>query len=365
MRNNLISGTLKTGMFLCILLEIMCMKQANAQNERKPADLSVFIVDQDGAPITAGNAYLLDFADSTFVVGASFLHGTCLLETNASGLFLLKIQSLGFQPGYMPVKLSDADTFKDLGEFSLKTMELDEVVIQAQENIFEDSGDGFIFKVAKSSYRNMGTALDLLRSTPKVLTNSTGQVQVMGKGTTNIYLDGQLITSPQLLSNLSSTDVIRIEVIENPGAQYDASANAVINIITNKKRLQGYEIDLVQEVGQGKFFRSYYQAKGYARHNKLSIQLGYGLRPWSWGGRNNQFRNHSFQGEAYHIGSRFTHKNERVDHDIQLKGSISLSPKSDISFQYLGIAIDGERSGTNIREAFVNEMPSLSIDSRL
>ncbi|MEM6765985.1 MAG: outer membrane beta-barrel protein [Bacteroidota bacterium] len=365
MRNFLNKDSWKTTILFCTLVLVISLSSLRAQELSASAILHATIIDQEGNAIPAGNIYLLAAHDSAFVTGTAFLDGDCRLQTSVFGEFLLKIQSLGYQPSFEPIRFSAKDSSLEVGNITLMPLQLAEVVISAQENVFEENGEGFIFKVAKSSYRNMGTALDLLRSTPKVFTNSAGQVAVLGKGRTNIYLDGQLITSPQLLSNLSSTDIIRIEVIENPGAQYDASANAVINIITSKKRLQGYEVDLVQEVGKGKYTRSYYQAKGYARNDKLSLQLGYGLRPWTWGGRNHQFRNHSFQGDAYQIDSRFRYKNERMDQDIQLKGSVALSPKASLHFQYMGIAIDGDRLGTNKRGSFVNTLPSLTINASL
>ena len=71
----------------------------------------------------------------------------------------------------------------------------------------------------------------------------------------------------------------QLKLLKNPSARYDAAGNAVINIVTKSKSLEGYKIGLSQEFEQGRFFRSYYKADAYYRLPKLLLQAATGFDP--------------------------------------------------------------------------------------
>lgn len=81
--------------------------------------------------------------------------------------------------------------------------------------------------------KDFGTADDILNKMP-MMTGSNGSYSVFGKGNAVIYINRRKVTDASELSRLQSKDIATIEVISNPGTNYNADIHAVIKI--NMKR---------------------------------------------------------------------------------------------------------------------------------
>ena len=68
--------------------------------------------------------------------------------------------------------------------------------------------------------------------------------EILGKGVPLIYLNNRKLTDLQELRNILSDNIKNIEVIQNPGARYDASVNAVIIIHTKRVAGEGLGVEL-------------------------------------------------------------------------------------------------------------------------
>ena len=73
---------------------------------------------------------------------------------------------------------------------------------------------------------------------------SQGKLQVIGKGTPIYYINGRKVQDISELQNLSSHDIKNVEVITNPGAQYDSQTNAVVRINTLKRHGEGFGVSV-------------------------------------------------------------------------------------------------------------------------
>ncbi len=349
-----------------ILLKTELHGQASAiTNKTLSYTLTANIINAENKAIEIGNVLVLSEKDSSLIQGDIFIDGLFSIENISTPSFLLKITALGYLDFIQRIENTDLIPEMNLGELSLKPQEFQEVIVTARQQLFEQRGSDIIVNVANTSLQNAGSALDLIRNTPKVAFNSAGQISVLGKGNALIYLDGQQLASNQILGNISSGDIQSIEIIENPGAKYDAAGNAVINIITKSQLLKGYQIDLIQEIGYGKYFRSYAQANAYYRIDKLTLNAGFGIRPWSWGGRNYQIRTHSHLNSNFLIDSRFQQKNDRLDYNYSFKASYQMDSRSMLGFQYTGNTIDGDKEASNIRLSLENGLPSFNIEATL
>ena len=63
---------------------------------------------------------------------------------------------------------------------------------------------------------------------------------VFGKGTPIIYIDNRLLQGNTELERLSAADIEKVELITNPGAEYDATVKAVVRIRTVRGRNDGF-----------------------------------------------------------------------------------------------------------------------------
>ena len=198
-------------------------------------------------PIEFGNIIALNPNDSSMLKGAPFENGVFKLEQLTNDSVLIKITSVGYTDLYQLVTATKNDSLIDIGELILpQGKSLKEVTITAKIPLFEMDGEKVKVNVENTSLNNAGNALDVLRRSPGVQVNSSDIVSVFGKGTAIIYLDGMLISTVDILKSLPSTDIKTIEIINNPSAKYDAGGRAVINIVTIKSNLQGYNGNIIQ-----------------------------------------------------------------------------------------------------------------------
>ncbi len=131
---------------------------------------------------------------------------------------------------------------------SIRTQELNEVVVTAVKEVTRIDGDGMLTAVQGTVLQNLGSAKDVLGYIPGVI-NNNGVIEVFGKGTPVFYINGRLMRNPLELDQLKSYQIKNIKVINNPGARYDSSINAVIRITTLKNLGDGFALDTKTAVG--------------------------------------------------------------------------------------------------------------------
>lgn len=323
------------------------------------------VIDNQSNPIALGNVLVLNPKDSSLIKGAVFMDGNVQIATIMTSPLLLKITALGYEDFFQKITNHQAVTTLKLGKLTLANQLLAGVEVVASQTVFEQRGTDLIVNVANTSLKEAGTALDVIQNTPKVFVSRGGQISVIGKGAALVYLNGQQVSSTQILSSIASNDIKKVEIIENPSAKYDAAGNAVINIITKSKTLEGYKIGLLQRAGKGKFYRSYFQANTYYKVDKLMLQASYGIRPWQWGGRNRQTRTNLANTTFSEIDNYFVQKNKRLDHDYNFRSTYHFSSNLSLNLQYTGTAVNGDRAADNLRTALSNEVSDFTIDGKI
>ena len=112
-----------------------------------------------------------------------------------------------------------------------------------------------ITNVENSVLANAGSAKDVLRQVPMVIENN-GNLEIFGKGSPTIYINGRKITDSQELSTLLSGNIRNVEVITNPSATYLAEAKAVIRIRTKRPQYEGWSATLRSTNGVQHNFQS-------------------------------------------------------------------------------------------------------------
>ena len=199
----------------------------------KTHDIGGKVTDAQGTPIPYVNVVLLSMPDSSFVQGA---------VTNEEGVFkivtnkkdgLLQVSCIGYETQYQPassgINIVLAEDSQMLGE----------VVVKAQLPKTKLTGEGLQTNVKGSVLENVGTADDVLAKTPGLIKGPNG-LEVMGKGSPLIYINGRKVTDNSELNRLQSNEIQSVEVITNPGAQYDATVRSVVRIRTVKRQGEGF-----------------------------------------------------------------------------------------------------------------------------
>jgi hypothetical protein len=224
-----------------------------------------------------GNVIALSLKDSTIIKGAPFQNGEFKLDGLVKDSFLLKISSIGYKDYIKPVYRLTNDTLIDVGQMVLLIDNtLSEVTVVAKTPLFEMDGEKVKINVEQTSLSSVGNALDVLKRSPGVLVSSSDAVTIFGKGAPMIYLDGMQISSVDILKSIPSAEIKSIEIINNPSAKYDAGGRAVINIITIKKNLEGYNGNIIQNTLCIKSLFSYTGLRLNVTKKKWSVNASLG-----------------------------------------------------------------------------------------
>lgn len=142
------------------------------------------------------------------------------------------------------------------------TVQLREVVVKATKSITRISGDGFQTDISGTVLQQLGSAVDVLGLMPGCM-NNNGVIEVIGKGTPVVYVNGRRVRNANELEYLKSDRIKTIKVITTPGSRYDATTKAVIRITTEKEAGEGFAVDTKATLG----YLDYLNGKGEANVN--------------------------------------------------------------------------------------------------
>ena len=217
------------------------------------------IIDENRQPVPYANVYLLHPSDSTVIGGG---------VSNEAGVFaipyeqptvLARISYVGYKTVY---RLCNNE---QVGIIQMKpeTMTIKGIVVTGERPKVQLQGNSLVMNVEGTVMERMGTAEDVLSRVPTI--SKKGDVfEILGKGVPLIYLNNRKLTDLQELKNIQSDNIKSVEVIQNPGARYDATVNAVIIIHTKRTAGEGLGVEL-----------SSWSRKGHGFANNERINLTY------------------------------------------------------------------------------------------
>ncbi len=206
------------------------------------------VVDETNAPAPFVNVVLLNAGDSAFVSGTTTdTDGRFTLTGNASRP-IVKITYLGYKTHVMDAINADLGTITLESEATM----LGEVVVRGQRPAFKLTTEGLKTEVENTLLSKVGTAKAVLENLPGVQRKKDG-LEVFGKGTPLIYINGRKLQTQTELDQISSEDIQSVELITNPGAKYDATVESVILIKTKRPQGEGFSFNTQASyyVGEG------------------------------------------------------------------------------------------------------------------
>lgn len=225
------------------------------------------VVDENQVPMPYANVVLMNRADSAFVQGTTTSEdGTFALTTDCNDC-LLKISSVGYATCWLETREAGVGDIVMQPDAAL----LGEVVVQGERPAHKLGREGLLTSVDGTILSKLGTAEDVLRNIPGVLSKADGGLEVFGKGKPIIYINNRLMRDASELNELKSQDILSVEVITSPGAKYDASVQSVIRIKTRKVQGEGWGGHLRSSFYQGEMSRTYNAFLWNYRHHGLDV----------------------------------------------------------------------------------------------
>ncbi|MBO4380016.1 MAG: TonB-dependent receptor, partial [Muribaculaceae bacterium] len=217
------------------------------------------VVDENGEAIEFATVSLLNTADSTFICGATTAaDGSFSLSCNINKA-IARITYIGYMPSFV-------NTSGDIGTVALTPEEsmLSEVAVTATRPTYKLTTEGIKTEVDGTLLSKVGTANKVLENLPGVQKKADG-IEVFGKGTPLIYVDGRQLREKGELDQIQSENIKSVELITNPGAKYKANVEAVILIKTKRQQGEGFSFNTTAS-----YFRS--------RNNDLDLGFDWNYR---------------------------------------------------------------------------------------
>ena len=206
------------------------------------------IIDEKGLPVAYANIAILNPSDSTLLCGG---------VSNESGYFAIPLEQ-----ERVLARISYCYN-ENIGRIRLHpdNYTINGVVIQGERPKAVLQGNSLVMNVEGTVMERMGTAEDVLTRVPMIAKRGEG-FEILGKGTPLIYLNNRKLTDLNELRNIQSDFIRNVEVIQNPGARYDASVNAVIIIRTKRVAGEGLGVELSSWSRCG---------RGYANNERINL----------------------------------------------------------------------------------------------
>ena len=196
----------------------------------------------------------------------------------AAGPYTLEVHYLGYRNSRpVAVTVGAGSTPAVALALAPERHALAEVKVTATKPFIEQQADKLVLNVAASPLAAGGTAADLLGRAPGVLEQGSGY-QLRGK-TVTVMLDGKLTNLSgdelkNMLSALPANTLDKVELIANPSAKYDASASAIVNLVTTKSLKLGTNGTATLGVGTGRYGRYNAGLNLNHRTEKLNVYGG-------------------------------------------------------------------------------------------
>ena len=195
------------------------------------------VVDENGEPVAYATVAVLDKNDSTVVCGSVTAEDGSFNIVTSQNEGIMVVAMLGYHTIYMNAANGVLITLVE------DRAMLEGAMVSAIIPKTKFTAEGIQTYVQGSVLENAGSANDVLSKTPGLIQGQNG-LEVIGKGSPLVYINGHKVTDMGELERLQSNEIQSVEVITNPGSQYDATVRSVVRIRTIRRKGDGFGFSL-------------------------------------------------------------------------------------------------------------------------
>lgn len=239
MATNYVSGMKAYVFLLAVFLFVGFF--ANSQTK-----ISGSVVNSKDIPLPFTSVILLQ--DTTFLLGAiTDNNGNFRVDYNfeKGSSYLLQFSLIGYELVKRPFIFSDANMGGKIVLIQKKNS-LSEVIVTAKNPLVTRKSDRYIINVENSFLANGNNGIEVLQKSPGIWVDNNGRIRIKGNQSVSVMINDviQKMSEEDLseyLKTLKSEDISKIEVIQNPPAEFEAAgAGGIIHIILKKAPRNGF-----------------------------------------------------------------------------------------------------------------------------
>ena len=259
------------------MVALMAAMMMSLTTQAKTQDVGGRVIDAQGEPLPFVSVALLT-ADSTNIQGATSDENGFFQIQTTDACCILRLSFIGYRTQYVDVKGTDVGTVQMDEDQPM----LSEIIVKGQMPKTKLTGNSMITNIQGTILGQSGTAKEMLAKVPG-MTAKGDELEVLGKGTPIFYINGRKMHDKEELKRLRSEEIASVEVITNPGAQYDATISSVVRIKTIRREGDGFGFDLSTGFNQDlRFGESDPSAQLNLRYRHNNLDLFGMVNYWKW-----------------------------------------------------------------------------------
>ncbi len=217
-----------------ILLSFLTVSLCSAAQN---VNVKILIRTDKNEPVTNATAQFLTNSDSTSVAVKTLQKDlSFLLSPNTA--YFLKITSIGINDIFQTVQIGITDTVLNIIAEN-KSKNLAGVTVISRKPLIKQEDDKTIID-AEVLAESSTNAFEVLEKTPGAVLDQDGNVYLNSATPATIHINGREMKlsgsdMAALLKSLPANSILKIEILRNPSAKYDAeSSGGIVNIVLKK-----------------------------------------------------------------------------------------------------------------------------------
>jgi iron complex outermembrane receptor protein len=348
---------------LLLILTNFCT--ANAQtNDSK---IIGKVADIQNTPVKDVTVYLLRSADSSVVkLAVCDKEGKFDFNELPSDAYLIRVSGIGYIKNITKTYHLKPSATVDVGVIQLKKDNtiLNQVDITAEKPFIEIKPGKKVLNIQNSITSTGSNALEILRRAPGVKVDNDNNISLDGKPNVLILVDNKPTNMPpdaliDMLQGMPSSMISQIELINAPGAKYDAAnGGGIINIRLIRNDAFGINGSVnvnsgVQQIenNHGSKYRGGSGINFNSRTRNLNVfgSYSYSYTPYNRLFLTDRFVN--YQNVTTEIAADYFSDQTRSSNNYKVGADYNINPKNIIGFLIKGTTTDfilGKNTNTNI-----------------
>ena len=230
---------MKLKIFLFALLSVI----ATAQAQNSGTVSGKIIEKSNNAPISYATVSIKDNGKVVSGVNTDD-NGDFTIKNLALKSYTIEIQYIGFRKYIGSVILSENKKSASVNvSLEEEATQLKGVNIVAERSTIEQKIDRKVINVGKDLTTAGASASDIMNNIPSVNVDQDGKLSLRGNDNVRVLIDGRPtnLDPAQLLKQIPSTSIKKIELITNPSAKYNPEGmSGIINIVLHKNANTGF-----------------------------------------------------------------------------------------------------------------------------
>ncbi|MEP7377397.1 MAG: outer membrane beta-barrel protein [Chitinophagaceae bacterium] len=253
--------------------------------EQIKRSIRMIVLDEQKNPLPGSTVQLLNPDSVAVKTGGANAAGSIEFMDLSAAKYLVRASQAGYEDGYSTViDLEKNGSFSDIVILKTKNFQMQTVTVVSNKPPIQFLPDKTVINPEASITNAGATIIDVLEKSPGITVARDGNIIMKGKPAVTVLIDGKptQLSGTDLqayLSGISASQVDVIELIENPGAKYDASGNAgIINIKLKSNKLKGFNGSMNLSIGQGMYYKTGNSLNLNYRNGKINWFMNYGMR---------------------------------------------------------------------------------------